>query len=105
MNELIAQLIEYARSGTMEMKEKGAMMLHSLCFQPRGLDGDQHADNDVLIAKAGAVKPLVAIIGAGSPVAQLHACGALAAIANGKEEYQKATDQARRVKAKRDRPS
>ena len=51
------------------MKEKGAMMLHSLCFQPRGLDGDQQADNDVLIAKSGAVKPLVTLIGVGSPIA------------------------------------
>ena len=52
LNELINKLIEHVRNGNMEMKEKAAMMLHSLCFQPRGLDGEQQADNDVLIAKA-----------------------------------------------------
>ena len=89
LTALIEQLVEYVRNGNMDLKEKGAMMLHNLCCQPRGLDGsNQTEENSVLIARSGAIKPLVALVVAGSPVAQLHACGALGHIAHKREEYQ-----------------
>ena len=85
LKELISQQIEFVRSGPMELKEKGAMFLHNLCNQPRGLDGEQTAENSVLIAQGGAIKPLIVLVGNGSPVAQLHACGALASIASNRQ--------------------
>ena len=90
LNALISKLIDTVRSGNMEQKEHAVMMLHSLTEQPKGLDGIQDADNTVLIARAGAIKPLVNLVIIGSPVAQGHACGTLSVIAHGQREYQDA---------------
>ena len=88
LDALITKLIEQVRSGNMEQREVGAMFIHSLTDQPRGLAGEQEAENGVLLARAGAIRPLVALVTIGSPVAQHHACGALAVIAAGRKEYQ-----------------
>ena len=36
--KLLEQLIEHVRTGSMEMKEKGAMFLDNLCQQPKAAD-------------------------------------------------------------------
>lgn len=83
----IDHMIEHMKVSPMEMKEKASMLLDSLCQQPMGLDGDQVYANAVLIARAGAIKHLVALVIIGSPIAQLHACNCIAEIAK-RSEYQ-----------------
>ena len=43
LDALITKLIEQVRSGNMEQREVGAMFIHSLTDQPRGLAGEQEA--------------------------------------------------------------
>lgn len=88
LEKLIAQLIDKVNKGNMEAKEEGAALLRSLTEQPKGLDGPQEAENAELIGKAGAVKPLVALVVSGSPVGQANACAALANIARRRDEFQ-----------------
>ena len=88
LKDLIDHLIEDVRGGSMELKERAAMFLDNLCKQPMGLEADQVVDNNVLIARAGAIKPLVALVVIGTPIAQFHACGALSVIAHESKEYQ-----------------
>ena len=90
LDKLITELIDHVRVGNMETKERGAMYLRSLTEQPKGLDGPQTEDNAVLIARAGGLKPLIALVIIGSPVAQAHACAALANLARNRAEYQEA---------------
>ena len=45
LDALITKLIEQVRSGNMEQREVGAMFIHSLTDQPRGLAGEQEAEN------------------------------------------------------------
>ena len=90
LEQFIAKLIRDVDVGMMETKENAAAMLKSLTEQPRGLDGPQEKENAELIGNAGGVKPLVALMAAGSAIGQASACAALANIARGRPEYQKA---------------
>ena len=78
LGNFIDQLIEQVKNANMETKEKCAGLLDNLCQQPKGLDGIQSEENAVLVARAGAIKHLVALVIIGTPIAQLHACSALA---------------------------
>ena len=80
LDALINGLIEQVRNWPMEVKEKAGILMQSLCEQPMGLDGLQMEPNSVLLAKAGAIKPLVSLVNNGSPVAQGYACSALATV-------------------------
>ena len=79
---LISKLMDNVRTGNMEVKERAAMFLRSLTEQAKGLGGPQDAENAELIARVGGIKALVTLTVIGSPVAQKHACAALANIAN-----------------------
>lgn len=88
---LIAKLLGEVRTGNMDVKERAAMFLRSLTEQAKGLGGpEENEDPVVMIAKAGGIKALVSLTVIGSPVAQKHACAALANIANGHTSHQEA---------------
>ena len=90
LGKLIDNFIDQLRSSNMEGKERSATFLHSLTGQPifEGQAKESSEENAVLIASAGGIAPLVALLKIGSAVAQMHACGALAAIALKRAEYQ-----------------
>ena len=85
LDSLIKKYIEGVRSGNMESKERAATALSSLTGQPM-FDG-QTEENAELIALAGGIVPLVALVQAGSPKAQTHACAALAVMASKDSRY------------------
>ena len=85
---LIDKLVDQAKTAKMDEKERASGMLHSLTGQPSGLDPKQTEPNAIIIARRRGIIPLVTLVSEGSTVAQLHACGALANIAKGKQEYQ-----------------
>ena len=85
---LIDKLVDQAKTAKMDEKERASGMLHSLTGQPSGLDPKQTEPNAIIIARRRGILPLVTLVSEGSTVAQLHACGALANIAKGKQEYQ-----------------
>lgn len=87
--DFIRKLVTDVRNGNMDLKEHAARSLDSLTEQSSSLDGRQRDEqNTVLIARAGAIPPLIELVSSGSTVAQAHACGALARIAHKQAKYQ-----------------
>ena len=80
---LIEQLVKRITDGNTEVKEASVQALKSIATQ-------NHGENTGLLYKSGAVKPLVELLKHGSSDAQYNACGALAAIAEGKPDVQNA---------------
>ena len=80
LQALVEKLVGHVETGNMEIKERGAMFLHSLT--------GQSDDNVAMLEQAGSIRPLVQLVNSGSTIAQVHACGALAAIGEKKLAYQ-----------------
>ena len=96
----IKLLVSDLTNGKLDSKEHAAAYLHSLTEQPKGLDGKvQLEENAVLIAKAGAIRPLVTLVSNGTTLGQAHACGALATIAHDRPHYQQEILEADGVEA------
>ena len=87
LTALIADLVKRTKDGNAEDKESAVTALRSLATQ-------DHGEHAVDVFKAGAVKPLVAVLKVGSNDAQANASGALAAIAVKKPEHQQAIVEA-----------
>ena len=88
LRALIQKLVAELRNAPMVTKEHAAALLDSLSKQGTGLDAKQTEENAVLIARAGAIPPLVSLVSTGSTIAQVHACGTLATIADGQPDFQ-----------------
>lgn len=88
--DFIKKLVRDLTVGNMDAKEHAASFLHSLTGQPKGLDGkERNEENADLIAREGAIAPLIELVKSGSTIAEAHACGALATIAHDRPEYQR----------------
>ena len=87
--QLIAQLVETIRSSSsMEQREQSVMLIKSLTEQASLLEDKR--ENTELIADAGGIVPLVNLTADGSSEAKAFALSALANIALGQPQYQKA---------------
>jgi hypothetical protein len=82
LNNLITELLERLRNGTMEAREKSASTLACLA--------EQQKDKADTIGKCGGVPPLIALVLVGSPLAQEYAAAALAFIAEANKEHKQA---------------
>ena len=76
LEAFLKQQVKKAADGTDLEKEGAAAALKSLATQ-------NHGENVEALAKAGAVRPLVALLVNGSANAQSSACGCLAVVAHG----------------------
>ena len=89
----IRQLVKDVASGSMEVREQAAMLIKSLTEQgplATAVEGGKLKDNGALVAEAGGIAPLVELAGSGTAEAKGFSLTALAHLADGHPEHQRA---------------